>query len=141
RKEPASIGMRERDQVATRGTQTGHHRNGIDERQHESQPRSSRRCTADGKCTAGRQCPARKQSALSSTSKLVAITPRRKLRAKRSTHSNERRSITPFREPDIIGGHSNRGATIRALSLLECLPSVLHRREVPSLASAAHHPE
>ena len=74
-------------------------------------------------------------------SELIAVAPGRKLRAERLADSNQRRSVTDLREPNVVRRHPFAGIAIQLFGLLNRLPPFVERREVPALTRPADHPQ
>ena len=72
---------------------------------------------------------------------LVAVAPRRHLRTLRIADAHELEPFLEPRETDLVGGHAQPGGAEGALALLDRLPALLERGEVPALALPAHDPE
>lgn len=75
------------------------------------------------------------------TPKLIAVAPGRELRPQRRPDAHELRPVRHAREPDIIGRRAQPRAAEQPLGLLDRLPPLFLRRQVPPLAPAAHHPQ
>ena len=106
------------------GAQEAEHRSGHDDRAGDEHRRA-----------ADQVLPA------AAASELVAIAPRRHLRTLRITDAHELEPFLEPRETDLVGGHAQPGGAEGALALLDRLPALLERREVPPLALPAHDPE
>src|ERR1019366_7500191 len=72
---------------------------------------------------------------------LIAIPPRRHLGTPRLTHPHQRRALLHSREPDVVRRHAKLRVAKQPLTLLDRLPSLLERTEIPSLTRAAHDPQ
>src|ERR1035437_9651928 len=72
---------------------------------------------------------------------LIPIPPRRHLRPLRIAHPHERRPFFQPRKADVVRRHPQPRVAKQPLAFFNGLPSLLERREIPSLARAAHHPQ
>src|SRR5678815_6103791 len=89
---------------------------------------------------------AKKEPALSLMLRLDAresrsVAPRRDLRQQRRSNANELEAAAKARQADVVGGHPEACAAEQPLGLIDRLPALLERREVPSPASGANDPE
>ena len=70
-----------------------------------------------------------------------AVAPRRDLGKQRRPDANELESAAELGEADVVGRHAQPGAAEESLGLVDRLPALLERREVPASALRADHPE
>ena len=71
---------------------------------------------------------------------VAAIAPRGELRAQRRADADQLESVAKPRETDVVGRHAHVGAAKGALALLDRLPTLLERREIPSPAVMSRRP-
>src|SRR5688572_12124579 len=77
----------------------------------------------------------------SPAAELIAVSPRGHLGTQRGADAHE---LQPFAQPgqsDVVGGRAQTRLGEQALALLDRLPALLERGEVPPLAGPAHDPE
>src|SRR5262249_12789582 len=70
-----------------------------------------------------------------------AVAPRRDLRKQSRPDSNELETAAEAREADVVRRHAETRAAKQSFSVVDRLPSLLERREVPTATSRADHPE
>jgi hypothetical protein len=70
-----------------------------------------------------------------------AVPPRRDLRQQRRADANELESAAELRQADVVGRHPEARAAEAALALVDRLPALLERRQVPSPTARAHDPQ
>src|SRR5690606_16041435 len=72
---------------------------------------------------------------------LVAVAPGRELGPERRADAYQFHPLEQPREPDVLRRDAHARAAEQPLAVLDRLPALLERREVPALALAAHDPE
>ena len=78
---------------------------------------------------------------LSSPPELVTVAPRRELGAHGLADPHERQPFGVPRQADVVGRNANPRVPEDALAVLDRLPALLQRRQVPAFAFPADHPE
>src|SRR5262249_18225221 len=86
-------------------------------------------------------CAGEHEMALTTTSELIAVTPRRHFRSLRLANADELEAFRNSREPDVVRRHAQSCRTEQPLALLDGFPAFLDRREIPSLTFSADHPQ
>ena len=81
------------------------------------------------------------QLSVPSPSELVAISPRRHLRALRFANANQVESFPKPGKADVVRRDAQAAVAVSLLRELDRFPSLVQRREVPALTPCAHHPE
>src|SRR5215217_3942921 len=72
---------------------------------------------------------------------LIAVAPRRHFGPLRRSDPDEIEAVTSSGHADVVGGHAKARLTEQALAFFDRLPSLLERRQVPSLAFPAYDPQ
>jgi hypothetical protein len=72
---------------------------------------------------------------------LGAVAPRRKLRAKGRPDAHQLEPLTQPRQADVVGGGAQSRPAIETLALVDRLPALLERREIPSPATRTDDPQ
>jgi len=78
---------------------------------------------------------------LSSPPELIPIPPRRELRPQRLADPYELCTVTKSSEPDLVRRGAEARAAVQTLCVLDRLPSLFERREVPPFAGWAYDPK
>jgi hypothetical protein len=87
----------------------------------------------------GERCPPRRPKP--SRAKPLAVAPRRELGAQRLPDANEVEPLSQGGEADVVGGNAQRRSPECPFALLDRLPALLDRREVPVATLCAHRPQ
>src|SRR5207302_3894270 len=66
--------------------------------------------------------------------KLIAVAPRRHLRSQRVTDAHQLETFPQLGETDVVGGDAKARAGEEPLALLDRLPALLERCQIPALA-------
>src|SRR5580704_7856844 len=82
-----------------------------------------------------------KDRLLATAPERVHIPPRRELGARRFADVYELEALREARQPDLIGRGPHPRRAILALALLDGLPALLDRRQVPAAALGADDPQ
>src|SRR5205823_973122 len=79
--------------------------------------------------------------AAAAPAELVAVAPRRELGTQRLADPDQDRAVAELRHSDVFRGDPATRDAVDLFRLLDRLPALLERGEVPSLAVGADHPE
>src|SRR5262249_31931011 len=89
----------------------------------------------------GDPAPGEQQLATSPPTELIAVSPRGEFRAQRLADANERQPVAQLGEPDVVRRDPASRVTVPLLGLLDRLPALFQRREVPALALRTDDPQ
>ena len=74
-------------------------------------------------------------------SELIAVAPRRELRTLRLADAHQLRTVGQAGQSDIVRAHPHARIAKRSLALLDRLPPLVERCEIPALTATADDPE
>src|SRR5215204_5390667 len=108
----------------------------------ESSDRCARRDTSgDDGADRADACTGDQHLTAAPPAELIAVAPRRELRAQRLTDANELRAVAKTSETDLIRRRAQPRASIQPLGVLDRLPPFLKWRQVPALACRTDDPQ
>ncbi len=81
------------------------------------------------------------QPSLVSSLESLSVPPRREFGAEGISDPDQLETLGQPGETDVVGGHPDVGPAEVAFALLDRLPAILERGEVPPAAGTADHPE